>query len=130
MVMKKPLAILLASFLLTGVLLCTAISASMQLPAMGTAHAVCSQTTDGSCSTGLDHITHWQNLLTAIPIYFTLLILAFVLVRALGWMRRKASEGLFREHIQLSSFSRAYSYIYRHPLQEAFSNGILNPKTF
>ena len=130
MVMKKSVAILLASFLFAGVLLCTAVSASMQMPMMGTSHAVCSQTTDSSCSAGLDHMEHWQVLLSALPTYFTLLFFAFVLVRTVWWMRRRTLKTVFFELIRPLVFSRAYSYISVHPLQEAFSNGILNAKTY
>lgn len=88
--MKKSFSVLLASFFLTGVLLCTAISTSIPIPIMGMSHTLCSQTINGSSSTGLDQMMHWQDLLSALPIYFTLLIFAFVIVRTVSWMLRKS----------------------------------------
>lgn len=130
MVMNKSVAVLLASLLFTGMLLCVAVSTSMQMPTMGTTHTLCSQATSGSCSAGLDHIGHWQILLSGIPTYFVLLIFALVLARTVGWMRRRMPKALFLKSIQSALYFRTYSYISRHPLQDVFSNGILNPKTF
>lgn len=128
--MNKSVAVLLASFLFTGMLLCVAISTSMQMPVMGATHTPCSSATDVSCSAGLDHMEHWEILLSALPTYFTLLIFALVLARTVRWMFRRIPKSLFLKSIQSALLFRTYSYISAHPLQDAFSNGILNPKPF
>lgn len=130
MVMKKSVAVLLASFLFTGILFCIAVSTSMQIPTIGATHTLCSSATDSSCSAGLDHMGHWQILLSAVPTYLTLLIFAFVLARLVQWMFRRIPKDFFFKEIQSAVLFRTYSYISIHPLQDAFSNGILNPKTF
>ncbi len=80
----------------------------------------------------LDHAYGLQNMLTAVPFsgvfaFFVLLLLALTIVAAAPIVWNSISillEPLLKPPV------RAYRFIPRHTLQEAFSNGILHSKVF
>jgi len=84
----------------------------------------------------LEHIAAWQNMFTAIPSQNDiLLLLASLLALAFGALyivRRSTAP----PKVSVSLSQRALFAYYKrhvpivHPLQEAFSNGILHPKVF
>ena len=88
------------------------------------------------CDMGaLEHLTAWQSMFAALPTnaasaLLLLILLALVLlVRVVGRLPFKVEinwqairQKLYAKHLLASS--------YAHPLQEAFSQGILNPKVY
>ena len=80
----------------------------------------------------LEHIASWQGMFTGVPtqsLAMTLLLLVLAAVIGFVWIRQIHSPP--QELQTFSQFVRRREYIPLHsPLQELFSNGILNPKVF
>lgn len=80
----------------------------------------------------LEHIASWQGMFTSLPTQssaITLLLLLLSTVIGFVWTRQIHSPPL--ELRTFSQFLRQREYVPLHsPLQELYSNGILNPKVF
>lgn len=80
----------------------------------------------------LEHIASWQGMFTSLPTQgfaMTLLFLLIATVIGFVWIRQIHSPP--QELKTFSRFLRQQEYVPLHsPLQELFSNGILNPKLF
>ena len=97
----------------------------------------CIFTSTGICNmTPLEHVAAWEAMFTAIPAQtanaLLLLILIFavatVFARAIRSVLDSALDRLATLHELYVKHSRALTYI--SPIQEALSQGILNPKTY
>lgn len=81
--------------------------------------------------TPLEHVSSWQSMFTSIPTQSTALMLLLAMFAIVGviWTRHTHSPPQSQQIF--SRFSHRRGYIPLHSaLQELFSNGILNPKTF
>ena len=80
--------------------------------------------------TPLEHISAWQNMLTALPVgnilLATLLIFTFVSVL----LSRIILTRLEHKLLSIYRFRYRKRFTERNYLQEAYSAGLLNPKTF
>lgn len=89
-----------------------------------------------ACKMGLlEHIAAWQNMFVAslhkdIPLLLVLLLLAMLLAFSAANLSRPKRKPLSIYAHSLRARSRIDIPIIIGPLQEAFSNGILNPKIF
>ncbi len=82
--------------------------------------------------TPMEHIEKWQNSFAALPVTDFALILSIFLVSIFFVVAYNFSK-LFSNLLPIKSNSwirRSGIFVPTDPLQEAFSNGILNPKTF
>ena len=90
-----------------------------------------SASADGGCSETTDHLSYWSTILSVIPSDFAALILALVAACACVWLvcRGIWNPAQLAVVLQLANSPPA-TYLPRHSLQEAFSNGILHPKLY
>ena len=106
------------------------------MPMMTMGHAIMEEcllpgTATPCTMTPLEHIASWQGMFTSIPALSfagtTLLLIFLASLAGLVWARQVLAPPLAPQTI--SSFVRKRDYVPLHsPLQEFFSNGILNPK--
>jgi hypothetical protein len=127
---SKVMAGLLALFFLGGMYGCVGMFSSVHstmdrgthCPMMGV---------NGVCQTPIDHLSYWNNFLNVTPLGLPLLVLVLALVSAYLWMCRN-HIGKFVIHLLAPHKPplRSFHHLARHALQDAFSNGILNPKLY
>lgn len=79
----------------------------------------------------LEHIMAWQKMFTTLPLknISMLAILLLLAVFSVFFLRDLWNKNILQA-ISTHSQHFRYNYVARHKLQEAFSNGILNPKVF
>lgn len=127
----KTLAAVLISFFLGGIFLCIGMSATahagMQPSDMRCMHAP----NDTGCSPSFDHASYWGHFLSALPSDLLGVIAAFLTACASLWLVRRIGWDVMPERYPgFLSDPPPLSLLPRHSLQEAFSNGILNPKLY
>ncbi len=129
---QKLIAYVLIPFLLFGVLLCAALSMPMHMEGMTAPHqmpSLCPMTGNTvPCQNALDHLTHWQNLFTAIPAFVSFIIVLIVVLTILPWLSQKSL--ILKQRLRLAPLYIRQALLPPTPLQQAFSNGILHSKAF
>ncbi len=78
----------------------------------------------------LEHVAAWQSMFTALPVGTGLMTVLLFALLALVFIRIAWSVHTVDSAILYNHRFRYRPHIARHALQEAFSKGILNPKTF
>ena len=133
---KTFVGILIAAFLATSFLGIAKMDMAMGMDGqMSSGNCFMPGMTEVLCQMNpLEHIASWQSMFTAIPSQndFVLLLLA-LLALALGAFFIRSYHSTAPPEILV--LQPAFAYYKRripivHPLQEAFSNGILHPKIF
>jgi hypothetical protein len=78
----------------------------------------------------LEHIEAWQDMFTAVPVTFTLLLCLTLLVFFAPYLYSFKWSPPLRSRFRFTAPYTTSKPTFESYIQEAFSNGILNPKLF
>ena len=128
----KVLAVILSLFFTIGLLICTNLAAVSPTHDLESVSSVCPPSSpDGPCSSLQEHLSFWQTLLNATPTYLTLLLsillLSLLVPRISGLFLNLFRVPFVTQKIPKRQWQLTFP---KHALQEAFSDGILHPKTY
>jgi hypothetical protein len=84
---------------------------------------------DGNCKAPVDHLSFWNHIFSVLPSGFTTLVLLFIAITSINFWFVCHGIGELNKYLLLEPlYTPRPSLLPRNYLQEAFSNGILNPK--
>lgn len=129
---QRFVAVLLAGFFLLGLFAYTSSAmGSDHSMSNGTTHHVCPfmGTTPG-CVNILEHLLYWQNSFAVFLVEMVPLLVLLTIACAWLWLLRLHLRELSRFPLTILLIRNVGSLLPRNILQEAFSNGIIHPKTF